>query len=34
MKETGMHKMTKIKDIIYSDGLKEGYVLLFLGGLN
>lgn len=33
-KETGMHKMTKIKDIIHSDGLKEGYVLLFLSGLN
>ncbi|MFQ7110317.1 MAG: hypothetical protein ACLRP9_01855 [Anaerovoracaceae bacterium] len=33
-KETGMHKMTKIRDVIMSDGLKEGYVLLFLSGLN
>ena len=33
-KETGMHKMTKIRDVITSDGLKEGYVLLFLSGLN
>mgnify|MGYP001856527680 FL=1 len=33
-KETGMHKMTKIRDVITSDGLKERYVLLFLSGLN
>ena len=33
-KETEMHKMTKIRDVIMSDGLKEGYVLLFLSGLN
>lgn len=32
--ETGAHKMTKVKDVIKSDGLKEGYVLLFLNGLN
>ena len=33
-KETGMHKMTKIRDVITSDGLKERYVLLFLRGHN
>ena len=30
VKETGVHKMTKVQGIAKNDGLKDGYVLLFL----
>lgn len=30
IKETGLYRMTQVKELIHDDGLKEGYVLVIV----